>query len=108
MRSKPTQTAQPPTGEPKFAGCVPQEQTRQPPTAATPKDQSGPALAQRVVLYEEDPANPQGKQYVGSAVWRTEMVSPGSRVAPEVSISAEVTIPEWKSTFTWSLPRKTL
>jgi hypothetical protein len=107
MRSKPTQTAQPPTGDPKFAGRVPQEQTRQPPTAATPKDQSGPALAQRVVLYEEDPANPQGKQYVGSAVWRTETVSPGSGLAPELQIRADVTIPDRNMTLTWSLRRNT-
>jgi hypothetical protein len=107
MRSKPTQTAQPPTGEPKFAGRVPQDQTRQPPTTATPKDQSGPALAQRVVLYEEDAANPQGKQYVGSAVWRTETVSPGSGLAPELQIRADVTIPERNMTLTWSLRRNT-
>jgi hypothetical protein len=107
MRSKPTQTAQPPTGEPKFGGRVPQEQTRQPPTTATPKDQSGPALAQRVVLYEEDAANPQGKQYVGSAVWRTETVSPGSGLAPELQIRADVTIPERNMTLTWSLRRNT-
>jgi hypothetical protein len=107
MRSKPTQTAQPPTGEPKFPGRVPQEQTRQPPSTATPKDQSGPALAQRVVLYEEDPANPQGKQYVGSAVWRTETVSPGSGLAPELQIRADVTVPERHMTFTWSLRRNT-
>jgi hypothetical protein len=107
LRSKPTQTAQPPAGEPKFAGRVPQEQTRQPPTTAPPKDQSGPALAQRVVLYEEDPANPQGKQYVGSAVWRTETVSPGSGLAPELQIRADVTVPERKMTFTWSLRRNT-
>src|SRR5260370_6531395 len=94
MRSKPTQTAQPPTGEPKFAGRVPQEQTRQPPTTATPKDQSGPALAQRVVLYEEDPANPQGKQYVGSAVWRTPTVSPRRGLASEPQIRAHVTLSE--------------
>ena len=107
MRSKPTQTAQPPTGEPKFGGRVPQEQTRQPPTTATPKEQSGPALAQRVVLYEEDSSNPQGKQYVGSAVWRTETVSPGSGLAPEVQIRADVTIPERNMTLTWSLRRNT-
>jgi hypothetical protein len=107
MRSKPTQTAQPPTGEPKFAGRVPQDQTRQPPNTATPKDQSGPALAQRVVLYEEDAANPQGKQYVGSAVWRTETVSPGSGLAPELQIRADVAVPERNMTLTWSLRRNT-
>jgi len=29
-------------------------------------------VAQRAVLYDEDPSNPKGKQYVGSVVWRTE------------------------------------
>src|SRR5262249_57551334 len=101
MRSRPTQTAQPPTGEPKFGGRVPQqEQTRQPPSAAAPKSQSGPAVAQRVVLYEEDPSNPQGKQYVGSAVWRTETVSPCSGLAPEVQIPAAVTVPHPTTTTT--------
>jgi hypothetical protein len=38
--------------------------------AAAPNSQSGPAVAQRVLLYEEDPGNQQGKQYVGSALWR--------------------------------------
>jgi hypothetical protein len=64
-------------------------------------------VAQRVVLYEEDPGNPQGKQYVGSAVWRTETVSPGSGLAPEVQIRADVTIPERNMSVTWSLRRNT-
>jgi hypothetical protein len=107
LRSRQTQTAQQPAGEPKFGGRVPQEQTRQPPPAAAPQTQSGPAVAQRVVLYEEDPGNPQGKQYVGSAVWRTETVSPGSGLAPELQIRADVTIPDRKMAVTWSLRRNT-
>jgi hypothetical protein len=107
MRSRPTQTAQPPAGEPKFGGRVPQEQNRQPPVAATPRGQSGPAVAQRVVLYEEDSSNPQGKQYIGSAVWRTETVSPGGGLAPEVQIRADVTVPERNMTVTWTLRRNT-
>jgi hypothetical protein len=107
LRSRPSQTAQQPAGEPKFAGRVPQDQARQPPPAAAPQSQSGPALAQRVVLYEEDPGNPQGKQYVGSATWRTETVSPGSGLAPELQIRADITIPERNMTVTWSLRRNT-
>ena len=34
------------------------------------------AATQQVVLYEENPTDPQGKRYTGSAVWRTETVSP--------------------------------
>jgi hypothetical protein len=106
MRSPQSQIAQQPAGEPKFAGRAPQEQTRPQPPAA-PNAQSGPATAQRVVLDEEDPGNPQGKQYVGSAVWRTETVSPGSGLAPELQIRADVTIPERNMTVTWSLRRNT-
>jgi hypothetical protein len=59
------------------------------------------------VLYEEDPGNPQGKQFIGSATWRTETISPGSGVAPELQIRAELTIPERNITVTWSLRRNT-
>src|SRR5262249_59396344 len=76
---------------------------RRPPAA--PNSQGGPAVAQRVVLYEEDPGNPQGKQYVGSAAWRTETVSPGSGLAPELQIRADGTIPERNMMVTWSLRR---
>ncbi len=107
MRSRQSQTAQQPAGEPKFPGRVPQEQTRPQPPAAAPQTQNGPAVGQRVVLYEEDPGNPQGKQYIGSAVWRTETVSPGSGLAPELQIRADVTIPERNMTVTWSLRRNT-
>jgi len=107
MRSRQSQTAQQPASEPKFNGRVPQEQARPQPPAAAPKAQSGPTAAQRVVLYEEDPGNPQGKQYVGSATWRTETVSPGSGLAPEVQIRADVTIPDRKMAVTLSLRRNT-
>jgi hypothetical protein len=107
LRSRQSQTAQQPAGEPKFPGRVPQEQTRQPPPAAASRPQSGPAVAQRVVLYEEDPGNPQGKQSVGSATWRTETISPGSGLAPELQIRADITIPERNITVTWSLRRNT-
>ena len=107
MRSRQSQTAQQPAGEPKFGERVPQDQGRaQPPTAA-PKSQGGPTTAQRVVLYEEDPGNPQGKQYIGTATWRTETISPGSGLAPELQIRADVTIPERNMTVTWSLRRNT-
>jgi hypothetical protein len=108
IRSRQSQTAQQPAGEPKFGGRVPQEQTRPQPPIATPNAQkNAPATAQRVVLYEEDPGNPQGKQYIGSAVWRTETVSPGSGLAPELQIRADVSIPERNMTVTWSLRRNT-
>jgi len=59
------------------------------------------------VLYEQDASDPQGKRYVGSAIWRTETVSPGSGLAPELAIRADVEIPERHMRMTWSLRRNT-
>ena len=64
-------------------------------------------VAQKVVLYDEDPSDPQGKRYVGSALWRTETVSPGPGLAPEIAVRADVEIPERKMRMTWSLRRNT-
>jgi len=101
-------TAAPPTAEPKFAGRVPQEGAAQAPAAgAAPSAQPPPAVAQRVVLYEEDPNDPAGKRYAGSAIWRTETVSPGSGLAPELAVRADIEIPERRMTVTWSLRRNT-
>jgi hypothetical protein len=79
----------------------------QPSTAALPGPSSGAAVAQRVVLYEEDPADPDGKRFVGSAIWRTETVSPGPNQPPELAVRADVEIPERKIAMTWSLRRNT-
>src|SRR5262245_9816438 len=75
--------------------------TPQPPAVT----QSGAAVAQRVVLYEEDPNDPQGKRFVGSAIWRTESVSPGPGQPAELAVRADVEIPERRIAMTWSLRR---
>jgi hypothetical protein len=59
------------------------------------------------VLYDEDPNDPNGKRYVGSAIWRTETVSPGPGLAPEIAVRADVEIPERHVRMTWSLRRNT-
>jgi hypothetical protein len=46
-------------------------------TPAAPPVEAAAAVAQKVVLYEEDSADPNGKRFVGSAIWRTETVTPG-------------------------------
>lgn len=62
--------------------------------SARPAPGAGAAVAQRVVLYEQQ-ANPQErKQYVGSVIWRTETASPGPGQLPDVAVKAEVEIPE--------------
>jgi hypothetical protein len=105
---QPAPVAQAPApSEPKFSGRVPQQQTPgQAPGTATPT-QPAPAVAQRVVLYEEDPNDPQGKRFVGSAIWRTETVSPGAGLAPELAVRADIEIPDRRMTVTWSLRRNT-
>jgi hypothetical protein len=92
--------------QPKFSGRVPQEGSGQAAPGQAPT-QAVPAVAQRVVLYEEDSNDPQGKRYVGSVIWRTETVSPGPGLAPELAVRADVEIPERHITMTWSLRRNT-
>jgi len=83
------------------AGSTQAPATPQPPAVT----QSGAAVAQRVVLYEEDPNDPQGKRFVGSAIWRTESVSPGPGQPAELAVRADVEIPERRIAMTWSLRR---
>jgi len=67
----------------------------------------GAAVAQRVVLYEEDPNDPKGKRFVGSAIWRTEKVWPALGMPQDLAIRADVEIPERRIAMTWSLRRNT-
>jgi hypothetical protein len=84
----------------------PSQQTTQ---QSAPGQNSSPvaAVAQRVVLYEEDPADPQGKRYVGSAIWRTEPITPAPGAAPDLAVRADLEIPERRMTMTLSLRRNT-
>jgi hypothetical protein len=106
---QPAQVTQAPApSEPKFSGRVPQEQVPgQATNSGAPANQTAPAVAQRVVLYEEDPNDPNGKRFVGSAIWRTETVSPGAGLAPELAVRADIEIPDRRMTVTWSLRRNT-
>lgn len=72
-----------------------------------PGQTAGPSVAQRVVLYEEEPADPQGKRFVGSAIWRTETVSAGPGQPPELAVRADVEIPERRMTMKFSIRRNT-
>jgi hypothetical protein len=68
---------------------------------------SGPPVAQRVVLYEEEPDDPQGKRFVGTVLWKTEMrpATPGR--PPELAVRADVEVPERKMSVTFSFRRNT-
>ena len=101
------QASQAPTPTRKFTGRVPEEQLPGQTPAAGDGKQQGPAVAQRAVLYEADPNDPQGKRFAGSVVWRTETVSPGPGLAPELVVRADIAIPERHMNVTWSLRRNT-
>jgi len=100
--SKPKDASQPAV-RPKIADRIGQAGQTTPDAANAP----AAAVAQKVVLYDEDPNDPQGKRYVGSALWRTETVSPGPGLAPELAVRADIEIPERKLRMIWSLRRNT-
>ncbi|MBN9052129.1 MAG: hypothetical protein J0H78_21945 [Rhizobiales bacterium] len=98
-----TTTTQPPAtanGKPKISDRVSPGPQDQKPSAAPATD-----VAQKAILYEEDPDDPQGKRYIGSVLWRTETVSPGPGLAPELAIRADVDVPERRMKMTMSLRR---
>jgi hypothetical protein len=96
------------TARPKITDRI-EPGSQQAPAAPTPAPGAQPAVsaAQKVVLYEEDPADPNGKRFVGSAIWRTETVTPAPGQPPELAIRADIEVPERKLAVTWSLRRNT-
>ncbi|WP_029353324.1 hypothetical protein [Bosea sp. 117] len=54
------------------------------------------AVAQRAVLFEENPGGGQQglQQFVGTAVWRTETFDAGGGLGPDIGIHATVEIPD--------------
>jgi hypothetical protein len=100
-------TTSEPATKPPEAAVKPKIAERVDPKNAAPANAPAAAVAQKVVLYDEDPNNPQGKRYVGSAIWRTETVSPGQGLAPELAVRADLDIPERHIRMTLSVRRNT-
>jgi hypothetical protein len=69
-------------------------------------DQVAP-VAQRVVLYDEDPSDPKGKQYVGSVIWRTEQIKAAAGQKADIAVRADIDIPDRKFKMTMSFRRNT-
>jgi hypothetical protein len=65
----------------------------------------GAPVAQKVVLYEEDPNDAAGKRAVGTAVWRLESIPPAAGKPPDLAIRADIEIPDQKISARWSLRR---
>ena len=64
-------------------------------------------VAQRVVLYDEDPSDPKGMQYVGSVIWRTEQIKASAGQKADIAVRADVDIPDRKFKMTISFRRNT-
>jgi hypothetical protein len=64
-------------------------------------------VAQRVVLYDEDPSDPKGKQFVGSVIWRTEQIKASGNQKADVAVRADIEIPDRKFKMTMSFRRNT-
>jgi hypothetical protein len=82
------------------------------PTAARPdriepSSQQSAASAQRVVLFEEVPADPNGRRFVGFVIWRTVSVTPGPGQPPQLAIRADIEVPDRRLAVTWLLRRNT-
>jgi hypothetical protein len=92
----PRDTSAAPQAKPKIADRVGQPSS----------DQVAP-VAQRVVLYDEDPSDPKGKQYVGSVVWRTEPVKATGGQPGELAVRADIEVPDRKFKMTMSFRRNT-
>jgi len=69
-------------------------------------DQVAP-VAQRVVLYDEDPSDPKGKQFVGSVIWRTEQIKAAAGQKADIAVRADIDIPDRKFKMTMSFRRNT-
>jgi hypothetical protein len=89
-----------PLSKPKIADRVGQ------PSSSSSEDAVAP-VAQRVVLYDEDPSDPKGKQYVGSVVWRTEPVKAAAGQKADIAVRADIEIPDRKFKMTMSFRRNT-
>jgi hypothetical protein len=106
---QPAQSTQAPPAPNKITGRVPQELMpgQAPGASSAPPTQAGPTVGQRALLYESDPNDPQGKRFPGTVTWRTETVSPGPGMAPELVVRADIQIPERHMSVTWTLHRNT-
>ncbi|MGJ5177887.1 caspase family protein [Bradyrhizobium oligotrophicum] len=63
------------------------------PTESTAQDGRTPGLA---VLYDEDPADPNGRRYSGSVTWRAETIKDAKSGLPARVIRADIDIPDRK------------
>lgn len=104
FKSSPTQVVEAPKD-----ASQPQSKPKIPDRVGQPSasDQPVAPVAQKVVLYDEDPSDPKGKQYVGSVVWRLEPIKASGAQKADVGVRAEIEIPDRKFKMTMSFRRNT-
>ena len=93
---------------PRDVSSAPQSKPKIPDRVGQPSssEQLAP-VAQRVVLYDEDPSDPKGKQYVGSVIWRTEPIKASGNQKADIAVRADIDIPDRKFKMTMSFRRNT-
>jgi hypothetical protein len=88
--------------------AAPQSRPKIPDRVGQPSPSENVApVAQRVVLYDEDPSDPKGKQYVGSVIWRTEPIKASGNQKADIAVRADIEIPDRKFKMTMSFRRNT-
>ena len=104
FKSSPTQVVETPSNP-----AQPQTKPKIPDRVGQPSasDQPVAPVAQKVVLYDEDPSDPKGKQYVGSVVWRLEPIKASGAQKADVAVRADIEIPDRKFKMTMSFRRNT-
>jgi hypothetical protein len=96
---------------PKISDRIVQDESSPPAAQPQPQPQSAPPaqalqVAQRAILYEEDPAaGQQGQVLIGTVAWRTETVMPGNGLPPDLAVRAEVQVPDRRMSTTLTLRR---
>jgi hypothetical protein len=66
-----------------------------------------PLVAQPAVLYEEDPSDPNGKQYSGTVTWQADSTASKGGLAPEIVVKADLEIPQRQMSLAMSFRRNT-
>jgi hypothetical protein len=87
--------------------AAPQSRPKIPDRVGQPSSENVAPVAQRVVLYDEDPSDPKGKQYVGSVIWRLEPIKATGNQKPDVAVRADIEIPDRNFKMTMSFRRNT-
>ncbi|HXI05640.1 MAG TPA: hypothetical protein VNJ49_04785, partial [Bradyrhizobium sp.] len=104
FKPSPTSVAEAPKDQ---STASPSSRPKIPDRVGQPSADNVAPVAQRVVLYDEDPSDPKGKQYVGSVIWRTEPIKATGNQKADIAVRADIDIPDRKFKMTMSFRRNT-